>query len=54
MNPWLEALLWGALGLVVAMTVALLVTTVTRAPADRARKRRGTPGTGDTREHPPR
>jgi hypothetical protein len=32
MNPWLEALLWAALGLAVAMTVALIVTIFTRAP----------------------
>jgi hypothetical protein len=33
MNPWLEVLLWGVLGLAVAMTVALIVTIFTRAAA---------------------
>lgn len=34
MSPWLEALLWGAAGLAVAMTVALIAIAFTRAPAD--------------------
>jgi len=34
MNPWLEVVLWGAAGLAVAMTVALIVMAFTRAPAD--------------------
>lgn len=40
LNPWLEALLWGVLGLVVAMTVALIVTVFTRAPANHDKRRR--------------
>jgi hypothetical protein len=35
MNPWLAALLWGALGLAVAMIVAIIVMVFTRAPAAR-------------------
>ena len=34
MNPWLEALLWGALGLAAAMIVAIVVMIFTRAPAE--------------------
>jgi hypothetical protein len=43
MNPWLEALLWGALGLAAAMIVAIVVMIFTRAPAE---TKEG--------EHPPR
>jgi predicted PurR-regulated permease PerM len=31
MNPWLEALLWGALGLVAALIVTIVVMLFSRA-----------------------
>jgi hypothetical protein len=34
MNPWLAALLWGALGMAVAMIVAIIVMVFTRAPVE--------------------
>ena len=34
MNPWLTALLWGALGLAVAMIIAIIVMVFTRKPSD--------------------
>jgi hypothetical protein len=40
MNPWVEALLWGALGLAVATVVALIVMVFTRAPTDQSGRRR--------------
>jgi hypothetical protein len=32
-NPWWEALLWGALGFLVAITVTLIVMLFTRSPS---------------------
>jgi hypothetical protein len=32
MNPWVAALLWGALGLAAAMIVAIVVMVFTRGP----------------------
>jgi len=41
MNPWWEALLWGAAGLAVAMTVAIIAIAFTRDPEARGKDRRG-------------
>lgn len=38
-NPWVSALLWGALGLAVAMIVAIIVMVFTRAPKENAQGR---------------
>ncbi|MCI0544758.1 MAG: hypothetical protein L0Z49_10000 [Actinobacteria bacterium] len=34
-NPWWEAVLWGVLGFLVAITVTLVVVLFTRSPAKR-------------------
>jgi hypothetical protein len=34
-NPWWEAVLWGGLGLLAAITVALIVMVFTRSPSKR-------------------
>jgi hypothetical protein len=34
MNPWVAAMLWGALGLAVAMIVAIIVMLFTRASVE--------------------
>ena len=43
MNPWLAALLWGALGLAVAMIIAIIVMVFTRAPVKQERDERPRP-----------
>lgn len=43
MNPWLAALLWGALGLAVAMIIAIIVMVFTRAPVKPERDERPRP-----------
>jgi hypothetical protein len=40
MNPWVAALLWGAVGLAVAMIVAIVVMVFTRAPLEDGRDER--------------
>lgn len=43
MNPWLAALLWGALGLAVAMIIAIIVMVFTRAPVEKEQDERPRP-----------
>jgi hypothetical protein len=42
-NPWWEALLWGGLGFLVAVTVALVVMLFTRSPSGREPGGRSSP-----------